>query len=124
MEQAKIDRINHLAHKYKTIGLTPEEEQAERKREENGEKILLEGNVERKSELAGKRHKIFFEVAPGGQKVDSEETIADAEQTEAEDDGEDVVEEELGETRLGLLSVLDERVEAEKTENKREKEKI
>ena len=26
MEQAKIDRINHLAHKYKTIGLTPEEE--------------------------------------------------------------------------------------------------
>lgn len=27
MEQAKIDRINHLAHKYKTIGLTPEEEQ-------------------------------------------------------------------------------------------------
>ena len=80
--------------------------------------------MERKSELAGKRHKIFFEVAPGGQKVDSEETIADAEQTEAEDDGEDVVEEELGETRLGLLSVLDERVETEKTENKREKEKI
>lgn len=27
MEQAKIDRINHLAHKAKTIGLTPEEEQ-------------------------------------------------------------------------------------------------
>lgn len=26
MEQAKIDRINHLAHKYKTIGLTAEEE--------------------------------------------------------------------------------------------------
>ena len=80
--------------------------------------------MERKSELEGKRHKIFFEVAPGGEKVDSEETIADAEQTEAEDDGEDVVEEELGETRMGLLSVLDERVEAEKTENKREKEKI
>lgn len=25
MEQAKIDRINQLAHKAKTIGLTPEE---------------------------------------------------------------------------------------------------
>ena len=26
MDQKKIDRINHLAHKQKTIGLTPEEE--------------------------------------------------------------------------------------------------
>ena len=26
MDQAKIERINHLAHKYKTIGLTAEEE--------------------------------------------------------------------------------------------------
>lgn len=51
--------------------------QAERKREENGEEIFLEGNVERKSKLAGKCHKIFFEVAPGGQKIDSEKPIAD-----------------------------------------------
>ena len=35
MEQAKIDRISHLAHKAKTIGLTPEEvlEQAALRRE-------------------------------------------------------------------------------------------
>lgn len=30
MEQEKIDRINHLAHKAKTIGLTPEELQERR----------------------------------------------------------------------------------------------
>lgn len=30
MEQEKIDRINHLAHKAKTIGLTPEEIQERR----------------------------------------------------------------------------------------------
>ena len=99
-------------------------EEAERQSEERGEKILLEGNVQRKTELAGKCHKVFFEAAPGGEEVDSEEAVADAQQAEAEDDREDVIEEKLGEARLSLLSVLNQCVEAEKTEDKREKEKV
>lgn len=80
--------------------------------------------MERNSQLAGKNFKILFKVAPRRENVDAEDTVAYTEQTEAEDDGEDVIEEELGETRLSLLSVLNERVKAKKTENKGKKEKI